>query len=381
MIYKTLFTADWHLSNSLPHSKVWNGAGGKTDRLSEQLNVVAAIKDLAVAEQVNSIVVLGDVFDRRLIDAVTLQAGVEAIRVMSEVIPVWLLPGNHDANSQRGDRFLIEAFREMNFPGVTYMGGYSGINPDGYEWLTFYPVAWGPLSMTRERIEEARAARVSKQAVLLLHHGINGCKDGGWVCDRELDPDEVCNGFDLVMSGHFHDPQEFGDCGHYVGAPMAHDFRDADSSRRGITIVTFYSEGGVNIKRTAINSPRFFVRQWSVGSRKLPLARGIRRGDFLRIDVRATRSDLVGLLPTVQEYIGKLRDLGIRVMDPKCDPIPDSENRLVAGNEEVSGIGFETVIDKYLGVANLGGLDNHKLSEIGKSILRETIANDRDREY
>lgn len=377
MSYTVLVTADLHLSNSLPHSRLQSkNRRGVTDRLADQLRVIDRIKSIVSEMKADLIIILGDIFDRRLVDAITLSAGVEAIRELSTVAPVWLLPGNHDANSARGDRFLIEAFSEMRFPNVTYLGGHSGISAPGYEGLVFYPVSWSPIGEARERIQEARYSRdTASRSILLLHQGVNGCKDGGWVCDGELDPKEVCDGFDLVISGHFHEPQNFGDCGYYVGAPMQFDFRDADSSARSVMLITFSSAPNPLIKRLNITSPRFFVRRWSDLSRAKLLPRGVKRGDYLRIDVRATREDFAAMRSEVDSYIEQLRDSGVNAMGAKHELISDTESRIVIDSDSSVASNFEMVIDRYIALANLGSLDCNRLSAIGKEILRETLAN------
>lgn len=370
---KILFTADWHLCNGLPHSRV--AERGETDRLHDQLEVLRSISAIAKIEKVDAIFVLGDIFERRLVDGITLSAGINAVMELSVAAPVFILPGNHDANSSRGGRYLVEAFDAMHKDGVSYLGNYDLTFPQNDWGVTFYPVAWGPLSVVRERIAQCRVNRAKGVAVLLMHQAVNGCTDGGWLCDKELDPKEVCEGFDLVLSGHFHEPQEFGDgIGYYIGAPMEHDFRDANSVARGVMIVKFKGNDLPEMSYRYITSPRFHTRKWNDLQRDPKLLGDIRGGDYLRIDVRATHTEWRVVLPAVEEYAKDLRAKGIHVLPPKHDPIAQSEDRIVRQADGMAP-SFEDAIDGYINVANTEGLDKERLAMIAKTILREATAN------
>jgi DNA repair exonuclease SbcCD nuclease subunit len=204
----------------------------------------------------------------------------------------------------------------------------------------------------------------------LLHQGINGYKDGGWVCDNELDADEVCNGWDLVFAGHFHDRQDFGGVGQYVGAPMQHDFRDAGSESRGVVIVTFESGRPPEISFKSIDSPRFVVHRWETNQNNFQTATqrwGIRAGDYLRIDVEST-SEVWGSMGSEVGAVVKHFELaGVHVMPPKHLPIVQVETRLGFKSPP----SFEDAITRYVRREKPEALDLAKLIEIAKRMLHE----------
>jgi len=155
--FKALITADLHLSNGLPHAQPT--VDGLTDRFVHQLRVLQQIKEVGTREEVDAVFILGDVFDKRLLDAVTLRHSLEAFRNL-EPLSVYVLPGNHDAHSQVGERFISEVLRgevtgwehmEIRDAGDQLEFGI------GKTWLTFWPLPYGPLDVTRTRLAKFRA--------------------------------------------------------------------------------------------------------------------------------------------------------------------------------------------------------------------------------
>jgi DNA repair exonuclease SbcCD nuclease subunit len=203
--------------------------------------------------------------------------------------------------------------------------------------------------------------------VLMLHQSINGCRDGGWVCDDGLDPTEVCEGWDKVFAGHFHDYQTFGCCGEYVSAPMQHHFGDAGSNARGVSVVEF-DKDEMREQRYSIEAPRFHVREWEGElPQRITNADMVHAGDYLRIDVPATHAEWKAKRDEVEEAVGAWREQGVHALDPKHVPILQHEDRLPVGDKVTD----EEVLTKYLDLANLEGLDRDLLMQIGLATLQE----------
>lgn len=357
--YKALFTADWQLCNSLPHALP--GERGVTDRLLDQVGVVRQIRHIAKKEKVNGIWVLGDIYEKRLLDAITLLYGVQLIYELAEAAPVFLLPGNHDAHSTTSGRFLLEMFQAVNNKNITYLDGNRILSLGNAD---FFSLPWCPAGEAGHRIEQRRKSQKDDAInVLLLHHSVNGCNDGGWICDDGLEPDTLCEGWDLVFAGHFHDRQEFGDCGEYVGAPMQHNFGDAGAAQRGVRLVEF-GKGGVHKSFCPIKAPRFHSTQWTVSGIQM---KGWSVGDYVRVDVPATHAEWKAKRPEVEAQVEKLRTMGFKVLDPKHVPLQQVEERLPVGPKVTD----EEVVAKYLDLANTEGLDRQLLMDLGLSVLQE----------
>lgn len=363
MTYRALFTADWHLCNTLPHAKP--GEAGVSDRLKDQVKVAGRISEIAIEHKVNAIYILGDLFDRRLLDAITLRCGVELIVDMAEVTKadVYILPGNHEAHSVSGERFATEVFEVIDNKRVHYLDTL--IMPSRGA-PCFHALPWGSTGVTLERLEHYRTCRVEGvQNVLLAHHPIVGCRDGTWECDVGLDAKTLCEGWDLVLAGHFHERQHFGDCGMYVGAPMQHDFGDAGSDTRGVEIIEFQDDSYSKTFVT-VDSPRFFIYDWDEHVDSLERTGEAHRGDYVRVNVQSTHAEWVVRFAEAESWAKTWRDGGVHV--EICHvPKYQHEQRLELGEAPTP----EQVLSEYLEIAETEGLDTKRLLEIGKAALHE----------
>ena len=85
---KFLHTSDWHVGRTL------NG----WSLLEEQEWAFQQIVDLAIREQVDGVIIAGDLYDRAVppVDAIKLFNKTLARLVLEEQIPVYAISGNHD---------------------------------------------------------------------------------------------------------------------------------------------------------------------------------------------------------------------------------------------------------------------------------------------
>lgn len=89
---RLLHTADWHLGRLLH----------RVPLLDAQAAVIDHLVELAREEQVDAIVLAGDVFDRALPPVEAVQLAGEALRRLAEVAPVIAISGNHDSAQRLG---------------------------------------------------------------------------------------------------------------------------------------------------------------------------------------------------------------------------------------------------------------------------------------
>jgi len=362
---KVLFTADWHLSNTLPYSRPIGE--GMTDRLKDEFAALSTLGDIAIEHGCEAIFVLGDIFHRRLLDAVTLKTGVELITTLARAVPVYLLAGNHDGNS--AGRYLLEAFRMSAFSNcnVYYLNPGNPVElGSGKSTVSFYPVPYLPSAMARQAIIEGRQTIKYGHRCLLIHQDINGCHDGGWVCERELDAAEVCEGWDTVFAGHYHERQKFGRNGCYIGAPFQHDFRDAGSPSRGVSIASFTGKD-CKVDFVPLFAPRFFTCLYTSppsGWNGL----GMSRGDFFLPSFKATFQDWSAWRVGIDVWSENLRSTGVNVLPAKHVPIAQFENRLSGLSQSPS---VAEAVRGYVESANTEGLDKAKLLSIAFELIRE----------
>lgn len=369
---RLLMVSDIHMNNRLPHSKP--GPAGLSDRLQDQLGLWQRIHEIAKKKRVVATVVLGDLFDKSLVDAITLTYTVEAIA--ASPVPLYILPGNHDAVSTKGGRFTVEAFGKMGNDRIEYMKTgkcYSF----GDTNVVFWPVEYCPQERAREWLSNIRASMdSSKTNINLMHHSILGCTHIGWTCDDGLTPEEACEGFDWTFSGHFHDAQSFGpaDRGMYLGAPLHLRFED-EGRRAGFWIVDIPGDG--TIKRSFVDGecPKFHTCEW-LGDPPTKLATAI-PGDYIRITVEATHADWTTTKPDVVAYVAKLCEEGYRA-SYKHKPLYHHTVRIESekrGERFAAAVTPEAATDAYVEAVDVDktGLSEKQLKRIG----REAIENAR----
>jgi len=366
--------ADVHMSNRLSYAQPLGSKNGVTDRLRDQIELWTHVHEVASENKVDAIMVLGDLFDRSLVDAVTLTSTTRAI--MKSPVPIYLLPGNHDANSVKGGRYTVEAFGQM---GTTWNGDLVTVIDERSTRsdlqfklpktiLEFWPVGFKPLAETREALEDIRKQLDPERInVLLLHNSVLGAEHLGWRCDDGLDPKEVCEGFDQVLAGHFHLGQTFGTCGRYLGAPMQYNFGDAENSC-GFWLFQWSSKKKNSVEFIESNAPKFhtFERLMTTSEmKKIPA------GDYIRFEIAATHPSWVKQKPAFQTLCDALVKQGYHA-SYKHKPIAQHVARMGEKNvKKAVSMSMEQAVSNYtkaVGVVTTG-LDLARLKTMGREIL------------
>lgn len=356
--YRILATADIHSSNRLPHSKPT--CDGMTDRLCDVINVIEKINMSAKNYNVDSIFILGDIFDRSLVDAVTLT---QTAKALSETpVTTYIMAGNHDANSIRGGRFVVEAFGVINHDKLVYLD--KKISPTN--WLNFIPIPFMATIEAKNKIKSYKD-EISNETVnvLLFHNSVLGCNHADWTCDDGLEPDLLTTDFDYALGGHFHAPQQFGENnnGMYLGAPLHHNFGDKDRDA-GYWIIDFYEDGDADFDFIDSEAPKFHV------TNELIADESWKRGDYVRVELQATNADWVKMKPGVENFIDSLEGLNVSY---KHKPIYHHKKRLDVVSGETENVTIEGAIEEYVKSKGIvtGGLNKKRLKNIGIDILHE----------
>ena len=376
--YRGMFISDIHMNNRLPFAR--GHREGESDRLLDQRGLWRRFGASAAEFKADAAFVLGDLFDKALVDPITLTATVEEIVGLSKSlgIPFFIIGGNHDAINTRGGRFVVEAFGKMGASSIHYLETGSPISPS--EWLTFWPMEYCEQERAAELVGqmalaagEDRARRRKKRLpsthVLLCHQSFRDCKFNEDIVEEDgLDPDAVCEGFDAVLSGHFHWHQTFGPDGRgmYLSAPMHHRFDDAGRDA-GYWAMEFQEGGPIEKNFIDGGCPRFHELEWP--SKRTKKARP---GDYLKIKVRATSAEWELAKDEVNKAIAELEAEGFRAI-PKHVPIYHHSTRLAksARLEDAADARPEKLLDAYLEAPEVdtSGLDMARLSSIGHRAL------------
>ncbi|MGO1316957.1 MAG: exonuclease SbcCD subunit D [Cellulomonadaceae bacterium] len=259
---RVLHTSDWHLGRTL-HG---------VDLLEHQSAFLDHLVELVRAEDVDVVLVAGDVYDRAIppVEAVTLLS--DALRRLTERTQVVLTPGNHDSATRLG--FGAELMRdglhvrarpdEVGRPVEMHAGEESAyvyalpyLDPDaarfrladdGAEPLARSHAAVMGAAMGRVRTDLARrrAGDVRRVPALVVAHAF---VVGGQVSESERDirvggvdsvGAQVFEGVDYAALGHLHGPQQVrvgpGTLARYSGSPLAYSFSERHHAKSTVLL-------------------------------------------------------------------------------------------------------------------------------------------------
>jgi len=353
--YRALVTADLHASNRLPYAKPIGD--GVTDRLQDLMELIGRINETAKSYRVDASFVLGDTFDRSLVDAVTLTHTAKALSATP--VPLYIMAGNHDANSIRGGRFTVEAFGAIEHERLNYLS--EGFSPR--PWLNFIPIPFMTVSEAEVKIKAAKKLRDKKAInVLLFHNSVLGCDHLEWTCDDGLEAMMLTTGFDYALGGHFHEHQVFGrkENGMYVGAPMHHNFGDRGRTA-GYWIIDFHEDGEADFDFIEGRAPKFHV------TKELEHEDDWERGDYVRVEIEATHADWIRRKTEVKAFCDSLE--GIRA-SYKHKPVYHHKKRL-SGARNDEKITLDKALGEYVSMTGVvtGRLNVNRLKRLGLEIL------------
>jgi exonuclease SbcD len=258
---RLLHTGDWHLGKRL------YGA----DRAEEARAALAEVAGIAAREDVDAVLVAGDLLDRRLVDSAALGDCLTALERLAAVAPVIAVTGNHD------DPDLWDHLAPyLRGKGIHVVGNVRG--PD--DGVLTVATAAGPLHVglmpwrdpARMALDAGASAQTARgryadrvaamlgalgaeavrrrhedggAAVLLGHVMIDRAAAGGG--ERELtmgityavSPHAIPVDLDYVALGHVHRPQTLPGVaapGRYCGSPMALDFSEDNHAKCAVVV-------------------------------------------------------------------------------------------------------------------------------------------------
>ncbi|GEL94165.1 exonuclease SbcCD subunit D [Cellulomonas composti] len=250
---RMLHTSDWHLGRSL-HG---------VDLLDHQAAFLDHLVDVARTEQVDAVVVAGDVYDRAIppVEAVTLLS--ETLARLAEHTTVVVTSGNHDSATRLGFgaalmrerirlRTRVASLAEPVEVGGALVYGLPYLDPDSVrdelgdgEPLARSHEAVLGAAMRRVRADLARRGRPSGDAVVAAHAFVVG----GLPSESERDirvggvdvvAAEAFAGVGYVALGHLHGAQQVtgpqGTVLRYSGSPLAYSFSEARQVKSSVLV-------------------------------------------------------------------------------------------------------------------------------------------------
>jgi exonuclease SbcD len=270
---RILHTSDWHLGRS------FHGQG----MLAHQAAFVDHLLEVVDAEQVDLVLVAGDVYDRALppVDAVAL-AEEALVRLARSRARVVLTSGNHDSHQRLGFASrLIDAAgvhvrthaRDVGTPvlledehGPVAVHGLPYLDPDHLREPWALP-ARSHEAVMAEALRRVRAdldRRPGTRSVVMAHAFVAGAEPSDSERDiavggvQHVSP-HLFDGFDYTALGHLHGRHRLGPALRYSGSPLAYSFSEA-THRKGSWLVELGPRGFVDAEFVDAPVPRPLAR-------------------------------------------------------------------------------------------------------------------------
>jgi exonuclease SbcD len=267
---RLLHTSDWHIGRSL-HG---------TDLLVEQERVLGGLADVVAAEQVDVVLVAGDVYDRAVPSAdATAVLDRVLMRLRSAGAAVVLTPGNHDSARRLGFASGLLAVSGVHVRASTPRLDEPVLLSDEHGDVAVYGLPYlepevarhelalhdarsheAVLAAAMERVRADLVLRPGMRSVVLAHAFVGG----GVASDSERDicvggvdlvPASVFDGVDYVALGHLHRPQSISPRVRYSGSPLPYSFGEAGHDKQA-WLVELDGRGLSDVRAVPLPVPR-----------------------------------------------------------------------------------------------------------------------------
>ncbi|MEM5527611.1 exonuclease SbcCD subunit D [Gammaproteobacteria bacterium AS21] len=252
---RLLHTSDWHIGRTFHNAAL----------LEDQAYILNQIVDIAVAEQVDVIIVAGDIYDRSVppATAVTLLNAIIQRIINEHHIKLIIISGNHDS-AQR----LAFASQQLQRTGLYILGELTQyLEPvtltDQYGEIDFWGIPYTDPASVRSELgidvsshddvfkvlcSNVKDKQKTKRNIMISHCFIDGASESE--SERPLSiggADRVSwqhfDAFDYVALGHLHGRQFKGtECIRYSGSPLKYSFSE-ENHIKSVTVVDVDESG------------------------------------------------------------------------------------------------------------------------------------------
>lgn len=285
-----LHTADLHLG------KAFLGIADKGSELREaQLLTLERIVELARAEEVDFVVIAGDLFDSNEVTGKLVKKVVDRLASLAP-IPVLILPGTHDLLDEgsvywRGEFADAENIKVFGVDGNTIKIGDTAVH--------------GRANDTKQGgvhpLSEMSPDHDARHNVAVIHASVE-IEGKSSPDDYLASPSEIAAcGMDYVALGHWHSANQFsaqGTAAWYSGAPEPTKFNEAEGA--GNVLLVELGDNGVDVSARATGKYTWVERELDVSTYPPggPLEAEIREAAGGEVLLRVK---LKGVLPKGQE--------------------------------------------------------------------------------
>lgn len=313
---KILHTSDWHLGRQFHNYSL----------LEDQRYALEQICALVETQQVDVMIVAGDIYDRSVPPAAAVELLDETINHICRdlQVPMIIIAGNHDSPQRLGFGARQLATAGLHVVGNLWQTPQPLVLEDRHgETVAFYPIPYADPATVRALHDVAVSSH--EEAMTHLIQLIDEVRDpeipavaiahcflaGGEASESErplaiggveyVSP-QLFSDFAYTTLGHLHGPQFRGaETIRYSGSPLKYSFSE-ETQKKSVTLVELSGQSDVAIKKITID-PRRNMRTLH-GSLAELLTAGLsdpQRDDYLRVQLTDTHAIL--------DVMNKLRDV------------------------------------------------------------------------
>lgn len=321
--------------------------------IKDQIYILKQILAIAEKEQVDGVIIAGDIYDKPVPSAEAVQVFDRFLTGLAEQKKkVFAVSGNHDSAERIAFGAQLMRGREVYLSPV-YDGKVSKISlTDEYGELCVYLLPFVKPATVHHALEKELDGKLPEsyqEAVgLVVEHMEVDCKvrnilvahqfvTGAGRCESEdvvvggLDnvDAEVFDSFDYVALGHIHSPQSIKrETVRYCGTPLKYSFSEAEQEK-SVTIVELKEKGQIDLSTvplTPLHDMRK-IRGTYLEVTAKPFYQGMDTGDYVQITL--TDED------DVPDGLQKLRIIYPNLMRLMYDNHRTRENRNVEAAAEI----------------------------------------------
>lgn len=313
-----IFLADVHL-------------GARANNLGWQENMKSYFYDFFMpyvkkeSKKYNTILVIaGDYFEnRQVIDINVMNMGIDIMKSLSEIVPVYIIIGNHDIYQERSiDINSLKIFSNMN--NVHVIDEISLLHIQNDKRILLIP--W-----VGDKKKENEILKVHKDDadIFVMHAELSGMNfDNGRPITDGVDSE--CIKDKMLVSGHIHTRQERGNL-LYLGGPY-HTKRSDMGNAKGIYNFLFHEDGTCEKIFTENTFSPIFTRLKVIDYLETPLGDiyDIVKNNYVDVVIpKAYKRDI-----TSAKIVEALEDSGVKKITVSSEKTSDE---VVKGEEHVMG--------------------------------------------
>lgn len=246
---KFLHTSDWHLGMLCNNQSIYD----------DQLHFINQICDIITKQNINAVLLAGDVYDRSVAssDAIKLY-NIAMNRIVGKLgVPVLTIAGNHDGAHRLATNSELLKKSGLYISGVLSSNiecvSFDDVDVYLLPWITtdkvksVFPVCIDNISSLEDayrivctKIRESFDP--NKKHILISHSFIVNAETS--TSDKSAEVGlatavsaSVFDGFDYVALGHIHKPQYINESIRYSGTPMPYSFGKEERQTKSVTVI------------------------------------------------------------------------------------------------------------------------------------------------